>query len=110
MVSKMMENYTHINSVDNKIFYDNYGKFVIGMLDKFIFTTNEEQKKEKVLDNYVDNFVDKKWEENKHLQNEEGKIEFDKAVENILTPLLNSLKKKPTENDDNEEEDFFTTI
>jgi integrase len=92
--SKMRANYTHINSVDNKTFYDNYGKFVIGMLNKFIITTKEEKEKEEALENYVGDYVDKKWKENKNLQDADGKIDYEKAVENILTPLLNSLRKK----------------
>jgi integrase len=35
--NKMRANYTHINKVDNDIFYQNYGKFVIEVLDKFVF-------------------------------------------------------------------------
>ncbi|MDR2158694.1 MAG: hypothetical protein LBP23_01360, partial [Treponema sp.] len=49
MASKMMENYTHINKVDNRTFYNNYGKFVIDMLNKFVFRSEEYYAK---LDNY----------------------------------------------------------
>jgi integrase len=35
--NKMRANYTHINKIDNDIFYQNYGKFVIEVLDKFVF-------------------------------------------------------------------------
>jgi integrase len=35
--NKMRANYTHINKVDNDIFYQNYEKFVIEVLDKFVF-------------------------------------------------------------------------
>jgi integrase len=35
--NKMRANYTHINKIDNDIFYQNYGKFVIEVLDRFVF-------------------------------------------------------------------------
>jgi integrase len=103
--SKMRANYTQINKADNKTFYNNYGKFVIDMLDKFIFTSGEENE---ALENYVDTFVDKKWEENKDLLDKDGKIDFEDAKNKIFTPLIDALRtKKATENDD---DDFFTSV
>jgi hypothetical protein len=94
MVSKMMENYTHINKVDNKTFYNNYGKFVIDMLDNFIFRSEEYNEK---IKNYVNAFMEKKLEENNDLLNEEGNIDFEKGIQKILKPLIDTLReKKPT--------------
>jgi integrase len=105
MASKMMENYTHINKVDNKTFYDNYGKFIIGMLDKFIFTTKEDQKKNEALENYTDKFLEARKGE---LLNEDGKVDYEIAIK-AIEEMINTLrpKKATDENDDN---DFFTTI
>jgi integrase len=98
--SKMRANYTHMNSVDDKTFYDNYGHFVIDMLDKFIFKSEEEEKK---LEDYIGKFINKKLEENKKLLDEDRNIEKEKFEENILTPLVDTLRPKKQEpaNEDN---------
>jgi integrase len=102
--SKMRQNYTQINKADNKIFYNNYGKFVIDMLNKFIFRSEEYNAK---LENAVDAFIDKKWKENKNLLNEDGKINFEDGIEKIIKPLIDTLRTKTTaENDD----DVFISV
>jgi integrase len=104
--SKMRANYTQINSVDNKTFYDNYGKFVIGMLDKFIFRSEKDKKKDEALENYVDKFLDEKKEA---LLNKDGEVDYETGIK-AIEELINTLKpQKPTENNNNDD-DFFTTI
>jgi integrase len=101
--SRMRANYTHINSVDNKTFYNNYGKFVIEMLNKFIFNSKDEKQN---TENYATDFVDKKWSDSKNLLNEDGTMDLEKVVENIISPLVDSLKNKVTINDD----DYFESV
>jgi integrase len=104
--SRMRANYTQINKADKHIFYNNYGKFVIDMLNKFIFTTKEEKQN---TENYATKYVDKKWSESKDLLNEDDTMDLEKVIENIIFPLVDSLKNKPTENND-EEDDIFTSV
>jgi integrase len=89
MASKMMENYTHINKADSRTFYDTYGKFLIEMLDKFIFVSEKEKEARR---NYV-----KKFQEENNTENNEW-----------IKQLLDTLRKKGknTENDD----DVFTSV
>jgi integrase len=103
---KMRANYTQINSVDNKTFYDNYGKFVISMLDKFIFTTKEDQKKNEALDKYVDKFMDEKIEKS---LDKDGNVDYETGIK-VIEELINTLRKKPEIDNKNDEYDFFTTI
>jgi integrase len=103
MASKMMENYTHINKVDNHTFYHNYGKFVIDMLDKFIFTTKEEQKKNEALETYAEIFLETRKE---YLLNKDGKVDYEKGMK-VLKEMIDTMKpEKLFENDD----DFFTSV
>ncbi|MDR1287846.1 MAG: tyrosine-type recombinase/integrase [Treponema sp.] len=106
MASKMMENYTHINSVDDKTFYDNYGNFIIDMLDKFIFTNrSEEEKKDKVLGNYVDKFFEEKKEK---LLNKDGKIDYEIAIK-AIEEMIDTLRPEKT-TDDKNEDDYFESV
>jgi integrase len=98
--NKMRANYSHINNVDNKIFVNDYGKFVIDMLNEYIFS-NEEDKK---VEDYIDTFGKDLWEANKHLLNEEGKMPIEVAFNNVLTPLLHRGRNE------NEDDDTFTSV
>jgi integrase len=100
--NKMRANYSHINIVDNKTFVNDYGKFIIDMLNTYIFSNEEEDQK---LENYIDIFGKVLWEENKHLLNEEGKIPIEVIFNNILNPLLNKGR-----NNKNDDDDFFTSV
>jgi integrase len=102
--SKMRANYSHINNVDNKTFINDYGKFVFDVLNKYIFSNEEDDKR---LEDYVGIFVDKKWNENKNLLDKDGKMTIEAVFDNILTPLLNKEKKQK---EDFEEDDIFTSI
>jgi integrase len=88
--SKIMANYTHINKADSKTFYDNYGKFVIDVLNCFIFYTQEEKE---TLEKDVEKFVDKRFTENKELLNLDGTIGFNTAMEKIIKPLVKKISK-----------------
>jgi integrase len=102
--NKMRANYTQINKVDKHTFYNNYGKFVIEMLERFIFG-NEGEKQE--LENYADNFAIEKWEENKHLLNEDGKMDYEIVVKNLLNPLIQSLRQKKELKDESGKDEVF---
>jgi integrase len=103
--SSMRSNYTHINSVDDHTFYHNYGIFIINVLDKFIFRSEEENKE---IENYAEKFYDKKITENKDLLDKEGNIDLEKAVEKIYAPLVKSLRTETKEN--NYADDVFTSV
>jgi hypothetical protein len=99
--SKMRANYTHINKVDNKTFYDNYGKFIIGMLNKFIFRSeggNED------IENYTNKFLE---ERKKDLLNEDGKVDYETGM-NVIKEMADTLRPKKTT--DKNENDFFTSV
>jgi hypothetical protein len=106
MPSKMMENYTHINKVDDKTFYNNYGKFVIDMLNKFIFRSKEYNEK---LEKYIDNFLEKTKMEHKDLFTNEN-INVEDAINIFINPLLDSLRdKKSTIENEEDDDDIFPT-
>jgi integrase len=94
--SKMRANYSHINNVDNKTFVNNYGKFVFDVLNKYIFSNEEEDKK---LEDYIDKEINVLWAENKHLLDKDGKISIEEVFDNILNPLLNKGRNKENEDD-----------
>jgi hypothetical protein len=98
---KMRANYTQINRADKHTFYNRYGKFVIEVLNKFVFTSEKENEK---VEKYTENFVDKKWEEKKELLNSEGEMDIKNIVSTILNPLIKSLDTKIIDGDG-----FFTT-
>jgi integrase len=100
--NKMRANYSHINNVDNKTFVNDYGAFIIDMLDKYIFSTDDEKKK---VENYIDTFSKELWEKNKHLLNKDGKMPIEEVYNKMLPLLLNNGRNK--ENDD---DDFFTSV
>jgi integrase len=59
----MRANYNHINKIDNEIFYNQYGKYVLAMLEEFILFPTLTEEAEKGLNNILFNFVEKKLKE-----------------------------------------------
>ena len=53
--NSMRANYAHINSVDNKTFMNSYGKFLLDVLDKYIFDNFDE--KQIINKDYIDVFA-----------------------------------------------------
>jgi integrase len=107
MASKMMENYTHINKADNHTFYHNYGKFVIDMLNKFIFTNNEEdQKKNEALDKYTEKFLKDRKEK---LLNEDEKVDYETGM-NVIKEMIDTLRPNKTTDENDDDYNFFTSI
>jgi len=74
-------NYTHINKIDDRIFYNDYGKFVIGMLNKYIFLSEEERQAKKES---IKNRFEKVKSENPHLLNDNGEINKDMFIEKFF--------------------------
>jgi integrase len=51
----ILDNYTQINQLNNKFFYDNYGKRVISTLEKFVFISEKEAKeKEDIIEGFLE--------------------------------------------------------
>jgi hypothetical protein len=94
---EMRGTYTHINTLDDKTFYEK-GKCVIDMLDKFVFSSAEEEeiKKEKIV---------KAFEEHKDLI-KNGRILYE-DLKKIINPLLVKPKQTTSEKD---ADDFFTSV
>jgi integrase len=99
--SKMRANYTQINKVNSAIFYNNYGKFIINMLDAFLFFSDK--KENEAFDNYVDNFINEKWGENKGLLDKEGKMDYEDAIKNIINPLIKTFNSTIADTENTED-------
>jgi hypothetical protein len=95
----MLANYLHINQVDEKTYWNEYGKLLIDFQNQFIATENKERRE------FLKKFIADKFVENKHLVNEDGSMSIDNALETIIQPLLVKPKQ---ENDDTD--DFFFDV
>jgi integrase len=94
--SAMRARYTHINKIEDNIFYDNYGVFVFNVLTKFIFFSDEERQtiKQQRLEK-----IREVMNQNEHLF-KDGRITDDEFHEKIIKPLLNKEVKEEIETDD----------
>jgi integrase len=105
--SEMRANYTHINKVDNRIFYENYGKYIIDMLNKFIFYS---EKQNEIGEGHLKELIIKEFKKNKELINplEPGEAIPD-GMEKILLPVLEFIGRR--NNDDIiDDDDIFSSV
>jgi hypothetical protein len=93
--NEMRAKYTHINKIDNKTFYQNYGSFIIEMLNKFIFSSTDNR-------NYIEEYM-KKEATDKNLIGKDGTIQADKLFTHLINPLLEKVRmnKKAINTGDN---------
>ena len=92
----MRANYTHINKVENNIFFNNYGKFVIDMLNKYIFLSEEESQAKKES---VKNRFEKMKSENPHLVNDNGEIYVDMFLDKFFNKGVETKNKNVGDDD-----------
>ena len=92
----MRANYTHINKIDNETFFNDYGYFIIEMLNKYIFITDEERqaKRKSVVEAFRN-----KIKENQHLVKND-RIMGEDLFEHIFKPLFNKEIKENVVEDD----------
>jgi integrase len=93
--NSMRANYTHINKIDNRIFFNDYGKFIIDMLNKYIFLNDEESQAKKAS---IENRVDEAFDKNQHLLND-AKLDTDIFIDKLFNKLAATKNKQIAEDD-----------
>jgi hypothetical protein len=99
----MRAKYSRINNINNKVFLKDYGKFVMDILNKYIFYSDEENKS---LEEHNQKRINSAIDKNQYLF-KDGRINRDDA----LKVLQETLNRKPAESDNqDDDDDLFISV